>query len=76
MVSCSVINHHCKPINHIRLSTQHQKELFDQKHTLSFSGDTITLTVETTEVPEEIQRKVSQSENHKINIKGGYKFKA
>jgi len=46
------------------------------KHTLSFSGETITLTVETTEVPEEIQRKVSQSENHKINIKGGYKFKA
>ncbi len=46
------------------------------KHTLSFSGDTITLTVETTEVPEEILRKVLQSENHKINTKGSYKFKA
>ena len=45
---------------------------FILKHTLSFLGDTITLTVETTEVPEEIQRKVSPETSRK----GGYNFKA
>ena len=42
------------------------------KHTLSLSGDTITLTVETEEVPEEIKKRVSL----KTSTKGGYNFKA
>ena len=45
---------------------------FILKYTLSFLGDTITLTVETTEVPEEIQRKVSPETSRK----GGYNLKA
>ncbi len=42
------------------------------KHTLLLSGDTITLAVETEEVPEEIKRRVSLKKSHK----GGYNFKA
>ena len=45
---------------------------FILKHTLSFLGDKITLTVETTEVPGEIQKKVSPETSRK----GGYNFKA
>ena len=42
------------------------------KNTLTFSGDTFTLTVETTDVPDEIRKRVPST----TSPKGSYNFKA
>lgn len=42
------------------------------KNTLTFSGDTFTLTVETTDVPDEIKKRVPST----TSPKGSYNFKA